>query len=215
MKDAANRKSDEELVREIIQLGIDNVGIRSEIFSQLCKQLTSNPRSESILRGWELLSIICGCLTPSEDFIDHFKSFIAKQQEESVLNYCRYISYMLIRSVSRGERRFPPSEEEIACVRRACIVSQKPVLCRIFTLDGTSKAIYIDPRTSVAEAEVDLIARLKMSSNLFCLHSKTKFLDNSGFVLCESTNMDEKKLKDHENICDLLAIWEQEKLKSK
>lgn len=202
MKDASNRKTDEELVREIIQLGIDNIGIRSEIFSQMCKQLSSNPRNESVLRGWELLSIICGCLTPGEDFFDHFKSFISKQQDQTILNYCRYIDYMLVRSVSRGERKYPPSEEEIACVRRACTISQKPVLCRIFTLDGTSKAIYIDPRTSVAEAEVDLIARLKIT-------------DYTGFIMCESFGLQEKKLKDHENICDLLAFWEQEKIKSK
>ena len=45
MKDLPpTKKSDEDLIREVIQVGIDNVSIRSEIFCQLCKQLTQNPK---------------------------------------------------------------------------------------------------------------------------------------------------------------------------
>ncbi|CAB4061029.1 ARHGAP39 [Lepeophtheirus salmonis] len=37
--------------------------LRDEIFVQLCKQTTENPRKESLRRGWELLAICLACFS--------------------------------------------------------------------------------------------------------------------------------------------------------
>ncbi|ENN81156.1 hypothetical protein YQE_02522, partial [Dendroctonus ponderosae] len=42
--------------------------LRDELFVQLCKQTTENPRRESLLRGWELLTIALAFIPPSPVF---------------------------------------------------------------------------------------------------------------------------------------------------
>ena len=148
------------------------------------------------------MSLICGCYTPLEDFIDYFKSFLAKQKDEKFIAYARYMDYLLLRTLARGTRKYPPCMEEIHYVKRAATLTQKPILCRITTLDGTSKAIYVDPKTSVAEAFLDLTTRLGIR-------------DLDGFCITESYPSYERRLKDSENVCDLLASWEMEKSKNK
>lgn len=42
--------------------------LRDELFVQLCRQTTENPRRESLLRGWELLTIALSFIPPSPTF---------------------------------------------------------------------------------------------------------------------------------------------------
>lgn len=42
--------------------------LRDELFVQLCRQTTENPRRESLLRGWELLTIALAFVPPSPTF---------------------------------------------------------------------------------------------------------------------------------------------------
>ncbi|XP_065166531.1 rho GTPase-activating protein 39 [Atheta coriaria] len=42
--------------------------LRDELYVQLCRQTTENPRRESILRGWELLTIALNFIPPSQTF---------------------------------------------------------------------------------------------------------------------------------------------------
>lgn len=42
--------------------------LRDELFIQLCRQTTENPRKESLVRGWELLTIALAFVPPSPVF---------------------------------------------------------------------------------------------------------------------------------------------------
>ena len=53
---------------DITTLGYGRVPLRDEIFVQLCKQTTDNPKKESLRRGWELLAICLAFFPPSITF---------------------------------------------------------------------------------------------------------------------------------------------------
>lgn len=53
---------------DITSLGYGRVSLRDEIFVQLCKQTTDNPKKESLRRGWELLAISLAFFPPSTTF---------------------------------------------------------------------------------------------------------------------------------------------------
>ena len=53
---------------DITTLGYSRVPLRDEIFVQLCKQTTDNPKKESLRRGWELLAICLAFFPPSTTF---------------------------------------------------------------------------------------------------------------------------------------------------
>ena len=42
--------------------------LRDELFVQLCRQTTENPNKESLLKGWELLTIALAFIPPSPEF---------------------------------------------------------------------------------------------------------------------------------------------------
>ena len=43
------------VAQDIAESGFGNINLRDEIYIQLCKQISDNPRRESLRRGWELL----------------------------------------------------------------------------------------------------------------------------------------------------------------
>ena len=43
------------VAQDIVESGFGNANLRDEIYIQLCKQISDNPRRESLRRGWELL----------------------------------------------------------------------------------------------------------------------------------------------------------------
>lgn len=56
------------LLMEILGTAHVQALLRDELFVQLCKQTTENPRRESLLRGWELLTIALAFIPPSPVF---------------------------------------------------------------------------------------------------------------------------------------------------
>lgn len=42
--------------------------LRDELYVQLCRQTTENPKRESMIRGWELMAICLSFLPPSPTF---------------------------------------------------------------------------------------------------------------------------------------------------
>lgn len=116
--------------------------IRDEIYCQICKQLTNNNSKSSLARGWLLLSLCCGCFTPSDRFIKYLFQFI----KDGPLQYGPFIEARLKRTVINGARRVPPSAVEIACCK-----SKKPIKLTITFMDGTTKTVLADSSTTAKE----------------------------------------------------------------
>uniref|UniRef100_A0A1L8E4W1 Rho GTPase-activating protein 39 n=1 Tax=Nyssomyia neivai TaxID=330878 RepID=A0A1L8E4W1_9DIPT len=56
------------VVIDIIALAVQQPPLRDELYVQLCRQTTENPSRESLIRGWELLTICLSYLPPSPTF---------------------------------------------------------------------------------------------------------------------------------------------------
>lgn len=56
------------LLMEILGTAHNQALLRDELFVQLCRQTTENPRKESLVRGWELLTIALAFVPPSPIF---------------------------------------------------------------------------------------------------------------------------------------------------
>jgi len=70
-------------VQKLIEIGINNAGIRDEIYCQVCKQLNKNPNFDHIVLGWKLMSVLVVAFPPSRDFENYLKSFIEKYTHTS------------------------------------------------------------------------------------------------------------------------------------
>ena len=68
---------------DITTLGYGRVPLRDEIFVQLCKQTTDNPKKESLRRGWELLAICLAFFPPSITFSPCLQGIIL----QAIYNY--------------------------------------------------------------------------------------------------------------------------------
>ncbi len=83
------------LAQDILQKGLETPELVDEIYIQLCKHLTNNPRPESAVRGWQLMckeslaranpapnNLLCssgmcvGTFPPSRDFENYLLNFI-------------------------------------------------------------------------------------------------------------------------------------------
>jgi len=69
---------------DIAESGYNNVNLRDEVYIQLCKQTSENPRRESLRRGWELIAICLAFFPPSESFFPYLLGFIQKHRDPNL-----------------------------------------------------------------------------------------------------------------------------------
>jgi len=72
------------VAQDIADAGYANSLLRDEIYIQLCKQCSENPRRESLRRGWELLAICLAFFPPSDTFFPYLLSFIQKHRDPNM-----------------------------------------------------------------------------------------------------------------------------------
>ncbi|KAI1280339.1 Rho GTPase-activating protein 39 [Halotydeus destructor] len=67
----------ENIAFELISVACQRQDMRDEIFVQLCRQTTDNPRKGSILAGFELMAVCLSYFPPSVKFSPYLASFLA------------------------------------------------------------------------------------------------------------------------------------------
>ena len=56
------------IIQSTVAYGIDRPELRDEIFCQLIRQVTDNPKEEAVLRGWHFLTLCTIAFPPSKNF---------------------------------------------------------------------------------------------------------------------------------------------------
>ena len=126
----------EMLAHDILRKGIEHKYIRDEIYTQIIKQLSNNPKSNSIAKGWQLMCMCVGTFPPSYDFENYLFHFIIEKRDKAtgaVVNYARYCLRTLeaILSNGNGTDVVVPSIEEIQAYK-----SRPPILATIYLVDN-------------------------------------------------------------------------------
>lgn len=73
-------------IQLLLEKGIMHGQLRDEIFVQLCKQLSQNPSPDSLLLGWQLMSVIVITFPPSKNFEDYLTQFIKQYYDQEICN---------------------------------------------------------------------------------------------------------------------------------
>ncbi|XP_037704774.1 unconventional myosin-VIIb [Choloepus didactylus] len=158
---SAQPTSNLEKVHFIVGHAILQPGLRDEIYCQICKQLSGNPKMASMARGWILLSLCLGCFPPSERLMKYLLNFIG----HGPVGYGPFCAERLRRTYANGVRAEPPTWLELQAVK-----SKKPIPIHVILGTGPSLTVMVDSASTAREV---------------CLHVARKqgLQDHVGFSL--------------------------------
>ncbi|KAG1710621.1 hypothetical protein DVH05_013345 [Phytophthora capsici] len=144
----------EMLAQYILQIGLMKPSLVDEIYLQLMKQLTKNPKRDSSIRGWSLFAMCATSFPPSLALQKYVVMFLKAQVAESnsfwrlVRNFAAYSLKKLENLLENGATGFIPSIDEIRGYE-----ARPPFLATIQLLDGTplADAFPVTPELTVAQ----------------------------------------------------------------
>jgi myosin heavy subunit len=123
------------LAYDVLRKGFESKELRDEIYVQIIKQVTNNPRPESVAKGWQLMCMCCGTFPPSIDLEMHLLHFIMEKRESgkgAVTDYARYCIRTVEAMLSAGGTLgYVPVVEEILAFKE-----RPPILATISLVDG-------------------------------------------------------------------------------
>ncbi len=124
----------ETLAQNILDKGMEKPKLRDEIYAQIMKQLSQNPKPESTAKGWQMMCMCCGTFLPSIDFENYLLNFIlekcnAEGAEACYSKYCLHtVEGMMSSRTSEG---IVPTLEEIQAYKE-----RPPILASIELVNG-------------------------------------------------------------------------------
>ncbi len=124
----------ETLAQNILDKGMNKPKLRDEIYAQILKQLTHNPKHESMAKGWQMMCMCCGAFLPSIDFENYLLNFVLEKcnadgAEACYSKYCLHtIEGMMSSRTSNG---IVPTLEEIQAYKE-----RPPILATIELVNG-------------------------------------------------------------------------------
>ena len=164
------------LANDILNKGLKRPALVDEIYVQICKQLTNNPKKESEYRGWQLLCMCVGCFPPTREFEHYLLNFILAHESDkgTTGNYANYALRRLEGILESGASGFVPSVDEITAYKE-----RPPILATIELVDGTplTQDLPVTPDLDVSKVleicvhflELEVRALLLLFVHFFCL----------------------------------------------
>lgn len=140
------------LAQDILRKGYEHKPIRDEIYLQIVKQLTNNPRPESVAKGWQVMCMCVGTFPPSFEFESFLLHYIIEKRDRgrgAVVDYARYCLRTLEAMLNSGDGTgFVPSVEEILAYKE-----RPPILATIYLVDGNviTENLPLTPDLNVAK----------------------------------------------------------------
>lgn len=121
------------LAQFVLGKGLEDPEMCDEIYLQLCKHTTDNPRAESADRAWLLTCMASKTFPPTDAFAPYLINFWINCSTRPGLvgNYARLCIVQLDASIALGASSFRPNLEDIQLYRK-----RPPVLAPIHMCDG-------------------------------------------------------------------------------
>ncbi|XP_014258422.1 rho GTPase-activating protein 39 isoform X2 [Cimex lectularius] len=73
----------ESVLLEVCNLAHQKAALRDELYIQICRQTTENPRKDSLRKGWELMAICLYFFPPSPKFQSYLEGYMNKHRDNS------------------------------------------------------------------------------------------------------------------------------------
>jgi len=111
MGDRQNTTDPLFLAKDVISKALEFTELRSEIYMEILKQLTNNPSSPSLEKGWMLLAICLDIFPPGKDFENYLEYWIRKCERADKDRYIK-----LFHQTVYGGAKGVPSDSEITAI---------------------------------------------------------------------------------------------------
>ncbi|KAB0365953.1 hypothetical protein FD754_010109 [Muntiacus muntjak] len=119
-------KNELDLLYGLLKLCQEEEDLRDEVYCQAIKQVTGHPRPKLCARGWRFLSLLTGCVPPSNTLMPYVTKFLQDWGPRQEL--AQSSQEHLQRTVKYGGRRRLPSPSEMQAFLVAAEVLEE--LCR-------------------------------------------------------------------------------------
>jgi len=170
-----------------------------EIYCQIVRQCNGNPKTESLTKGLELLSLCCGLFLPCVTLFPYVIGFLQEAiglfaSNEGLMALARdCLDRIALQKIMPEAvfRRVPPSSQEICAVVTGGQMQQL-----VYLTDNKTKTIDIDSLTTIGDL-IDALGepkRFKGWSMFEVLNAPDLYMENP--------------LKPDEMVCDVLCRWE-------
>jgi len=134
------------VIQSTVAYGIERAELRDEIFCQLIRQVSNNPKQDAIMRGWHFLTLCTIAFPPSKNFnkvnltfcdcnyhwfilisflLQFLQAFYHRESENMLFGKYAAACLRIMRRAKVSARKFPPSTIEIAV---SCMISFSYVL---------------------------------------------------------------------------------------
>lgn len=202
MGDRKSRKKDpyDHAKKMIRNLMIAPVGLRDELYMQLCKQTNMNPTPQSTVKGWELMTFCLATFPPSKELKSFLMDYIKRNIKESDIADVRKLAKVCAERIGTivlmGQRKQVPSKLELECLKVV-----RPVPIKVNLVDHTFRTFTVDPYTLNKDVEDMLV-------------QKYSLVVREPFALYEAAAEanQERILDPKDRILDILASWENQPL---
>ncbi|KAI8048413.1 Rho GTPase activation protein [Syncephalis plumigaleata] len=199
-----------EDIQWVLERGLQQAELRDEIYVQLCKQVTANPSSTSVLKGWELLSVVCVTFPSSKNFEDYLKCFIQQHfnEPDNIDIMATHCYKKLIRIINTGPKGKAPTFGEIEHAKAAAFNptvfgESLDVIMEMQEKDFPNLPI---PRILAFLAEGILELNGQQSEGIFRVPGDADFVTNLKLRI-EKNNYDLAGITDPNVPASLLKFW--------
>lgn len=139
---------------QVFETVMKNEALCDELYCQIMKQLTENNINSSEERGWDLMWLVTGLLSPTQLLLKELQEFL-KTRPHPVAKEC----LQRIQKISKkGNRKYPPYIVEIESIRQRSV----QIYHKIYFPDDTEEPFEIESTTKAK----DLIEQITKSFDL-------------------------------------------------
>mmetsp|Transcript_16556 Transcript_16556/g.40770 ORF Transcript_16556/g.40770 Transcript_16556/m.40770 type:complete len:774 (-) Transcript_16556:284-2605(-) len=199
MGDRKSSKAPAAHARKIIKNALKApIGMRDEIFLQICKQTHGHPNMAHCLEGWNLMLVCLLAFPPSKNIkvSEYLKKAIQSSTSNDVKERAELARVLLDVIEHQGERQEVPPEVEVEAVRQLKLIE---LAIRMPDDNTNTNAqiinIKVDPFTTVAEAEQMLFRKVGLQFT-------------QAFGLFEANDERQDILAGSRRVMDVISNWD-------